>query len=497
MSSDLPSPVELDRPPARDRLWSPGRRALIVGLILTITFVAFEALAISTVMPIIARDLGGLELYGWVFSAFFLGSLIGIVVVGGAIDARGLGRPFALGLGLFALGLVIAGVAPTMEVLVTARFLQGLGAGTIPPIAYVAIGRCLPEHHRPPMFALLSTAWVLPGVLGPALAGFVGETFGWRIVFLGLLPLIAVAAMTTYPAIRGITPPPAAERAESTASATVRRRLPLALLVAAGTALLTAGLTSGEPVLLVGLGLVGLAIGLPALHRLTPAGTLRAARGIPTAILLRGIATFVFFAVDAYVALALVEWRGQTATQAGITLTAATIAWTAGSWIQARNAARWGPDRFIRAGLLVVIAGIALFGLVLVREIPVWVAIPTFAIAGLGMGLAYAPMSLIVLRDARTGEQGTASAALSLTDALGTALGTGVTGATVAASLRSSGEPATGLAIGFAIAIVVALGGVALTGRLRRAVDDETAASGPTSTARDAPVSPKLVSTGG
>ena len=78
-----------------------------------------------------------------------------------------------------------------MPILVAARFVQGLGAGTIPPIAYVAIGRSLPEALRPRMFATLSTAWVLPGVIGPAIAGRVGETLGWRYVFLGLLPLIA------------------------------------------------------------------------------------------------------------------------------------------------------------------------------------------------------------------------------------------------------------------------------------------------------------------
>src|SRR3712207_4579912 len=82
---------------ATDGLWSPRHRNLTVGLVLTITLVAFEALAVSTVMPIVAGELGQLELYGWVFTAFMLGSLIGIVVAGGAIDRRGLGLPFAIG----------------------------------------------------------------------------------------------------------------------------------------------------------------------------------------------------------------------------------------------------------------------------------------------------------------------------------------------------------------------------------------------------------------
>ena len=112
---------------SHDSLWRADRRALTIGLILTITLVAFEALAVSTVMPIVAAELGGFELYGWVFSAFFLGSLIGIVVVGGLIDRGGLAVPFVAGLGLFAAGLLIGGLAPSMPVLVAARLIQEIG----------------------------------------------------------------------------------------------------------------------------------------------------------------------------------------------------------------------------------------------------------------------------------------------------------------------------------------------------------------------------------
>jgi MFS family permease len=169
------------------------------------------------------------------------------------------------------------------------------------------------------------------------------------------------------------------------------------------------------------------------------------------------------------VALTLVEWRGQTAIEAGISLTAATISWTAGSWIQARGAHRWPPDRFVRAGFAVVVIGLIAFSFVLLPTVSPWAATPLFALTGLGMGLAYAPLTLIVLREAAPKEQGSASAALSLTDVLGTALGTGVTGAIVAQSVRTTGEPALGLAVGFAVAAFVGLGGLALTGRLRSA----------------------------
>lgn len=449
-----------------DSLWSPGRRSLTGGLVLTITLVAFEALALSTVMPVVAEDLGGIELYGWVFTSFMLASLVGIVVAGALIDRRGLGVPYAAGLGLFAIGLVIGGLAPSMEILVVGRFIQGLGAGVVPPVAYVAIGRSLPERLRPKMFATLSTAWVLPGVLGPAIAGVVADLFDWRFVFLGLLPLLGLAAVISFRSVASVAAPAAAVSGEAIASASMRRRLPLAIAVAFGTGLTLAGMTSGEAALSVALVIVGLLIGLPAIARLTPAGTLRAARGLPTAVLLRGILTFAFFGVDAYIALALVDGRGLTATQAGISLTAATITWTAGSWVQARYATRVSPERFIAMGLPVVIVGLASFAMVLHPAISPWVSIPTVAIAGFGMGLAYSPTTLIVLRRAAPAAQGSASAALSLADSLGTALGTGVTGAFVAAAVRAGEPSVSGLLPGFVVAVGVACVGLILSPRL-------------------------------
>src|SRR6187402_2163558 len=100
-------------------LWSPGHRSLTIGLVLTITLVASEALAVATIMPIVAAELaaGDRALYGWVFSGFFLGSLLGIVGAGVMIDRGSLTRPYLIGLGLFCIGLLVGGLAPTMPIL--------------------------------------------------------------------------------------------------------------------------------------------------------------------------------------------------------------------------------------------------------------------------------------------------------------------------------------------------------------------------------------------
>ena len=159
---------------------TPARRGLTIGLVLTITLVAFEALAVITILPTIKDDLEGISLYGWVTSAFQLGLLVGIVVAGGQADRRGPGPPFVAGVLVFMAGLTIGGLAPSMLVLVLARGLQGLGAGAIPAVAYAAIGRTYPEALRPRVFAVLSTAWVVPGLIGPALSALVAASAGWR-----------------------------------------------------------------------------------------------------------------------------------------------------------------------------------------------------------------------------------------------------------------------------------------------------------------------------
>jgi MFS family permease len=451
-------------PTSPSGLWSPERRGLTLGLVLTITLVATEALAVPTAMPVVAKDLGGLELYGLVFSAFSVGALLGIVVVGALIDREGVVRPFVAGLLLFAIGLTIGGLAPSMPVLIGARFIQGIGGGAIPPVAYVAIGRALPESLRPRMFAMLSTAWVLPGIFGPAVAGFVAQELHWRLVFLGLLPLIALPGAMATRALVALH-----ERQSTTGrmTGTLGRRTLDGLAVAGGVALLTAGLTAQDPAVFAGLVLVGLVITIVWFRRLTPPGTLTLARGYPTAIVLRGVLTFAFFCIDAYVALLLVDVRHWSPSAAGIALTAATVSWTGGSWIQARLAPRYRPETFVRVGFPIVALGIALLGLVLLPDVPAILAVPTFAVAGLGMGLTYSQFALIVLRDVPPAEQGTVTSALTLSDTFGTALGLGVSAAIVAASFRAFGGPGPGIGGAILLGVAVAIVGSVLSPRLQ------------------------------
>jgi MFS family permease len=447
---------------------------LTIGLIATITLLAFEALGVGTVMPLVASDLGDIRLYGWTFTGFFLGNLVGIVAAGVVIDRSGVRTPFVIGLLLFAVGLLIGGLAPSMPVLILGRLIQGAGAGVIPPVAYVTIRQWYPERIRPTMFALLSTAWVVPGLVGPAISGWIGDHTTWRLVFLGLLPLILVSGGLTLLALRRTGDGrDAADGTDASAGPPARDRradlvkFGLALLVALGTGLLLMAPTIGDPPLAVALAVAGVVIALPAVVRLLPDGTLRARSGLPTTILLRGVLTFAFFGANAYLPLALIDVRGTSATEAGVVLTSATLSWTTGSWIQANRNAVWGAARLVRIGMAVLVVGLATTSVVLLPGVPVAVAVVTWGITGLGMGLNYSSLSLLVLRDAPEGETGNATAALQLSDVLGTTLGTGLGSALVAIAIGTGSTVGVGIALAFAVSVAVAAGGLALSRRLR------------------------------
>lgn len=471
-----------------DGVWSPARRRLTIGLVLTITLVAFESLAIATVMPTVKDDLGGLALYGWVFSGFFLASLVGIVVAGQLADRRGLALAFVLGLVLFAVGLVVGGAAHTMVVLVAGRVAQGFGAGTIPPIAFAAIGRGYPAEQRPQMFAIISTAWVLPALVGPAIATVVEHALSWRWVFGGLVPFVAVAGVMAIgplaalgrPRIVGHLRPQAAppqppdgrrshggEQPVEPARGWSQLARAVVLVVGIGAVFIA---IDGQP---IGAALALVIVGAPtavwALVGLLPRGTLRLRPGVPATVGVRGVLACGFFAADAYVPLAVVDGRGAATWIGGAALSAASLTWAGGAWAAARAIDRMGPRRLNQFGFSAVASGVAVMAAV-AHGAPVALAVLAWAVAGLGMGLAYAPLAVTVLAAARPGEEGEASSALQLSDALGIAVGAAIGGWVIATADHRGASVASATTVVFVIALVIGVAGIAAAGRLPREV---------------------------
>ncbi|WP_412515898.1 MFS transporter [Actinomadura madurae] len=429
-----------------------GLRGATLGIVMVVTLLAFESMAVGTVMPLVAGDLNGLSLYAWGFSSTLITSLLSTVLAGGWVDRSGPSRPLMIGLGTFVAGLVVAGAAPSMWLFVAGRAVQGLGTGVALVAMYVVIARVYPEEMRSRVFAALSAAWVLPSLIGPAAGGAVAEHIGWRWVFLGLIPLVVPPTLLLLPVLRGIG-------TVTGSSVAGRPRYLAAALVAAGAGTLLYGLdgTGWTIVPAVLIGLAGLAFGLP---RLLPAGTLRLRRGLPSVVLVRGLLAGAFFGTDVFIPLALTRLHHFTATQAGIVLTVGALGWSAASQIQARS--ERSREFFAVLGAVFLAGGIVLATVAL--QISGWLTAPAWIIGGAGMGFSIGSLSVLLLDLSPEDEQGVNSSALQISDTLGSSLVVGVAGALVTGF--GAARLGAGLAVAGALFAAIAVFGVIAALRL-------------------------------
>jgi len=122
-----------------DSVLAPQHRAMSVGVLMCMTIVAFQALGVGTAMPTVARDLGGLELYGWAFSTLMLTSLLGTVAAGRDADKRGPVRAYLVAVALFVAGSLMCAAAVSWPMLLAGRALEGLGAGALGVVIYAGL----------------------------------------------------------------------------------------------------------------------------------------------------------------------------------------------------------------------------------------------------------------------------------------------------------------------------------------------------------------------
>src|SRR6478735_7841913 len=182
------------------------RRYVLVtlGACALVFLAAFESLAVTTIMPLVSRELDGAGLYALAFAGPLATGVIGMVAAGSWSDRKGPVAPLLAAVGMFVLGLLIAGTARTMPVLVSGRLVQGLGGGGLTVALYVVIARVYPPVLHPKIFAAFSAAWVIPSLVGPFAAGAVAQLAGWQWVFLGVVGLVVPALLLTAPALRGL-----------------------------------------------------------------------------------------------------------------------------------------------------------------------------------------------------------------------------------------------------------------------------------------------------
>ncbi|MEI5103229.1 MFS transporter [Streptomyces sp. PmtG] len=405
-------------------------RALSIGIVSVVLLIAFEATAVGTAMPVAARELDGVSLYAFGFSAYFTTSLLGMVLSGQWGDRRGPLGPLMCGMGAFAAGLLLSGTAAAMWQFILGRAVQGLGGGLVIVSLYVVVSRAYPEALRPSIMAAFAAAWVVPSVVGPLVSGTVTEHLGWRWVFIGVPVLVAAPLSLALPAIRRTASGPLDP--DAPVAAFDRRRVRLAFGISLGAGLLQ---YAGQE--LRWLSLLPLAVGtallVPSVLGLLPRGTYRAARGLPSVVLLRGVAAGSFVAAESFVPLMLVSERGLSPTLAGLSLAAGGATWALGSYAQSRPRMEAHREKLVVTGMVLVAAAIATAPTVLIDAVPVWVVAVAWGVGCLGMGMVIASTSVLLLKLSPPKDAGANAASLQISDGLSNTLLLAAGGAAFAA----------------------------------------------------------------
>ncbi len=435
---------------------APARRALVVGLLAIVTCGAFEAMAVTTAMPVVAAELGGQGAYGLAFSLFLTASMAATAAAGPWCDLRGARPALLTGLGLMCAGLVLGGAASDFAVFTLGRMVSGLGAGFMIVAVYVVIGQVLPSALQPVMFGWFSAAWVVPSLVGPYVSGLLAQHVSWRWPFLGVVPIVVAAMALVWPRVRSLGPPAPDESSGSGSPTDGRRRALLGLVLAAGIAGAqwaavaaadpTSPVRAAAPALLAVVGVVGAALAAGAARRLILRGTWTARRGLPAVMAVRGLITFAFFGAEAFIPLLLVDRYGLEPSIAGLALTGGALGWTAGSFAQARA---WLPrSAYLVLGPAAVAACLAAVAASVAAAAPAWAIPAAWVLAGAGMGLAMSTTSVAMLDLSDAAERGRNSASLQLADMLGGVIGTAGAGSLYALLLDASRTPG---ALGFAL----------------------------------------------
>lgn len=394
--------------------WRPLEISLLAGSVLLITLSAFEGLATTTIMPNVVADLRAESWFSLASGAALAAQLSATVVAGSLSDSLGPRAVLGWGLAFFTIGLLVCGLAPLIEIFVLGRLLQGIGGGLIIVPLYVFIGSIADPAHRPAFFAAFSLAWVLPGLIGPAIAGFTATAVGWRPVFLAVPALALLALIPLVSVLRSLGTSP-----RRPASA-LPRLLFLALIAGTGVVALQLSGAVGGVELLV---LAALGVGLAgwSLPRLLPTGAFRLDHGVPSAIMTRMLSLGAQSGASALLPLILQRIHHWGADSAALAVTIGTVSWSLGASIQSRIRSPGSRMRLPLIGVALLVLGlIPLLGLVS-PAFPVWPALVGWLLAGAGTGLMHSTLSVLALDLTDPAEHGKVASWLQVADAAGSA----------------------------------------------------------------------------
>jgi len=404
-------------------------RALVVtALLLGVFMAAMEFTVVSTAMPTVIGELGGIQLYSWVFTAYMLASTVTVPIYGKIADLLGRKPVMLFGLALFLIGSMASGQARSMPQLIAFRGIQGLGAGAMQPIAMTIIGDIFDVEERAKMQGLFGAVWGFAGLLGPLLGGIIVKHISWRWIFYINVPFGVASAAVLAVALHE----------------NVEKRLHT--LDWGGVALFTIACVA----LLLGahghaLAVVGLPIALGGFALFFVVERRSAEPILPVELFARRVMAIssiagtlvgaTMMATVTYIPLFVQGVLGRTPTEAGATLTPLVIGWPLASALGSRLALRFGYRALVCTGLGTVAVASVLLAWTFDRGAGLAVPRLVMGLMGAGMGLANVALLLAIQTSVEWEQRGVATASTMFFRIMGGAIAIGILGAFLSAHL--------------------------------------------------------------
>ncbi len=411
------------------------RPLVLISVMLAMFVSAVEATIVSTAMPSIASELGGFSKYSWVFSAYLLMSTVTVLLYGKLSDIFGRKRIFAVGMLLFLLGSLLCGFANSIDELIFYRFVQGMGAGAVMPIATTIVGDIYSREERAKIQGYLSSVWGISAVTGPAIGGVLVVTIGWEYVFwlnlpLGIISLLGVLLFLKEPVN---TKKPVIDY-KGAALLTAALSTMLYLLVEGGVSF---DWLSRPSMILLAASLLFFVLFIwaekKAVDPMMPFEIWRN-KTILYANLVSLATGVILISISSYLPTYVTGVMEQPAAIAGFTLTAMSIGWPLAAFFSGRLLLKIGYFKTSLAGGTFLIIGSLLFVLMQPGFGPLWAAMSSFFI-GVGMGLTSTAFIVTIQASVSYELRGSATASNMFMRNLGSTIGVALLGSILNSSL--------------------------------------------------------------
>ncbi|BDG02622.1 MDR family MFS transporter [Anaeromyxobacter oryzae] len=409
-----------------------NRPLTVVSLLLGLFLAAMEMTVVSTAMPTVVGELGGLPLYAWAFAAYMLTATVTVPIHGKLADLKGRKPVMLAGIALFLTGSAACGFARSMGALIAFRALQGLGAGAIQPVTLTIVADLFDLRERGRMQGLFGAVWGVAGLVGPLLGGAIVHYLSWRWVFWVNVPFgLGCAAVL---AIAYHERPEHHPHRLDVAGALLLSGTVVAALLAARSP--SAGAIAG-PAALAGLAAF-VAVERRAVEPLVPLDLFHD-RIIAVASITGALVGAAMIAMVTYVPLWVQSVLGASPTAAGAAIAPMAIGWPLASAISGRLIPRAGFRPLIRSGLAVSATAGVLIALLLRPGVPLALPQALTFLYGVGLGCANTPLLISVQSAVAWNRRGVATASTLFFRTIGGTLAVGILGGVLAHALSAGG----------------------------------------------------------